>query len=54
MVKKPATSSFWVELFGFLRSRNGLILMALIFLYLGVVNLDQIKELLEAVKGLFG
>ena len=41
------------QFFGFLKSRNGLILMALVFLYLGVVNLAEIKDLIETMKGLF-
>lgn len=56
MAKKPVTSTFWPEFFGFLRSRNGLFLgllvITLVAIRLAVVNLEEIKELAAYLKGL--
>lgn len=54
MPKKAATSSFWEEFFGFLKSRVVMVAMILTALYFGIVNLETLQGFVDAVKGLFG
>lgn len=39
------------QIFSFLKSKNFLIVLALVAIFLGIVNFEQIKDLLETIKG---